>query len=120
MEGFPSGQRGRTVNPLAQLSKVRILLPPSYCRGVEQLVARRAHNPKVAGSSPVPATTKIHSEMIVHCAGVAQSAERILGKDKVTGSIPVTSSIHGGIAQLARAIGSYPVCPRFKSVCRHH
>ena len=49
--------------------------------------------------------------MIVHCAGVAQSVERILGKDKVTGSIPVTSSIHGGIAQLARAIGSYPVCP---------
>jgi hypothetical protein len=27
-------------------------------RGVEQLVARRAHNPKVTGSSPVPATTK--------------------------------------------------------------
>ena len=26
-------------------------------RGVEQLVARRAHNPKVAGSSPVPATS---------------------------------------------------------------
>ena len=88
--------------------------------GWSSLVARRAHNPKVAGSSPVPATTNIRSEMIVHCAGVAQSAERILGKDKVTGSIPVTSSIHGGIAQLARAIGSYPVCPRFKSVCRHH
>ena len=26
--------------------------------GVEQMVARRAHNPEVAGSSPVPATTK--------------------------------------------------------------
>ena len=26
------------------------------CRGVEQLVARRAHNPEAAGSSPVPAT----------------------------------------------------------------
>ncbi len=26
-------------------------------RGVEQLVARRAHNPKVAGSSPASATT---------------------------------------------------------------
>ena len=26
------------------------------CRGVEQLVARRAHNPKVEGSSPSPAT----------------------------------------------------------------
>ena len=25
-------------------------------RGVEQLAARRAHNPKVAGSNPVPAT----------------------------------------------------------------
>ena len=29
-------------------------------RGVEQLVARRAHNPEVAGSSPVPATTIGH------------------------------------------------------------
>ncbi len=28
-------------------------------RGMEQLVARRAHNPKVTGSSPVPATTKV-------------------------------------------------------------
>jgi hypothetical protein len=27
-------------------------------RGVEQLVARRAHNPKVASSSLVPATTE--------------------------------------------------------------
>ena len=27
-------------------------------RGVEQLVARRAHNPKVVGSNPTPATTK--------------------------------------------------------------
>ena len=27
-------------------------------RGVEQLVARRAHNPEVAGSNPVPATKK--------------------------------------------------------------
>ena len=52
-------------------------------RGMEQLVARRAHNPKAVGSSPAPATN----------AGVAQSVERILGKDKVTGSIPVTSSI---------------------------
>jgi hypothetical protein len=27
-------------------------------RGMEQLVARRAHNPKVTGSSPVPATKR--------------------------------------------------------------
>ena len=30
--------------------------PSTIYSGVEQLVARRAHNPKVAGSSPVPAT----------------------------------------------------------------
>ncbi len=28
-------------------------------RGMEQLVARRAHNPKVTGSSPVPATFEL-------------------------------------------------------------
>ena len=39
MGGFPSGQRGQTVNLLAMPSKVRILLRPSisYYRGVEQL-----------------------------------------------------------------------------------
>ena len=58
MEGYPSGQRGQTVNLLATPSKVRILLPPPY-RGMEQLVARRAHNPKVAGSSPAPATNDL-------------------------------------------------------------
>jgi hypothetical protein len=33
------------------------LINTIYC-GVEQLVARWAHNPKVIGSSPVPATKK--------------------------------------------------------------
>ena len=30
-------------------------------RGMEQSVARRAHNPKVTGSSPVPATNYVYS-----------------------------------------------------------
>ncbi len=34
------------------------LHPEKHC-GVEQLVARWAHNPKVTGSSPVPATTAL-------------------------------------------------------------
>ena len=43
----------------AMLDRARIpmynpFLPVS--RGVEKLVSRRAHNPKAAGSSPVPAT----------------------------------------------------------------
>ena len=31
---------------------------------MEQLVARRAHNPKVTGSSPVPATKKKAEQML--------------------------------------------------------
>ena len=52
-------------------------------------------------------------------AHVAQEVERILGKDKVTGSSPVVSS-SGGVAQLARARGSYPRSPGFESLRRYH
>ena len=31
-------------------------------RGIEQLVARRAHNPEAGGSSPPPATTEEESQ----------------------------------------------------------
>ena len=55
--------------------------------GWSSLVARRAHNPKVAGSNPAPATN-------FFCLG--------------------------GIAQLARACGSYPQCHWFESSYRHH
>jgi hypothetical protein len=38
---------------------MKITVPlQSQHRGMEQLVARWAHNPKVAGSSPAPATPK--------------------------------------------------------------
>ena len=56
--------------------------------GVEQLVARRAHNPEVAGSSPVPATSRVgahssprqtHERRVLHegasfasCAGISR------------------------------------------------
>ena len=42
--------------PLWYSVKAPIESASSY-RGVEQLVARRAHNPEVVGSSPSPATT---------------------------------------------------------------
>ena len=43
------------------LLKINVVIHLKECnfaphRGMEQLVARRAHNPKVIGSSPVPAT----------------------------------------------------------------
>ena len=34
-------------------------------RGIEQSVARWAHNPKVAGSSPAPATTQYGSVFLL-------------------------------------------------------
>ena len=69
MGGFPSGQRGQTVNLLAMPSKVRILLRPFdsvesdniIIAGWSSLEARRAHNPKVVGSNPAPAIHKYGS-----------------------------------------------------------
>ena len=49
---------GDLKSPGSDTVPVRARSPaPSSYRGVEQLVARRAHNPEVAGSSPVSATT---------------------------------------------------------------
>jgi hypothetical protein len=44
---------------LIALIKLNIVFIFITDRGVEQLVARRAHNPKVAGSSPAPATKEL-------------------------------------------------------------
>ena len=40
----------------AKLSAIIVGATESKYRGVEQLEARRAHNPEVVGSSPTPAT----------------------------------------------------------------
>lgn len=63
MEDYPSpaegnGLENRQVCKSTQEFESLILLFQMihyYYRGVEQLAARRAHNPKVTGSSPVPA-----------------------------------------------------------------
>ena len=50
---------GDLKSPGSDTVPVRVRSPaPNKYRGVEQLVARRAHNPEVAGSSPVSATRK--------------------------------------------------------------
>ena len=87
LDGFPSGQRGQTVNLLQIASVVRIHLHPldsgnkrietiwndskkvwihlhplslkgdvNTIAGWSSLEARRAHNPEVIGSNPIPAT----------------------------------------------------------------
>ena len=100
MDGFPSGQRGQTVNLLQIASVVRIHLHPFSFSGIfskkrtyhiqhniagwSSLEARRAHNPKVVGSNPAPATRVI----IYSNAQIAQLVEQRTENPRVAGSIP--------------------------------
>ena len=52
-EEFPSGQRGRTVNPFAEHSMVRIHLPPPTIRGSGSGVEHRLAKARVASSNLV-------------------------------------------------------------------
>ena len=67
--------------------------------GWSSQVARRAHNPEVAGSNPAPATKYIGFEP-EQCSG--------------------SKAKSGDVAQLVRASGSYPLGPGFKSLRRYH
>ncbi len=88
MGRFPSGQRGQTVNLLQIASVVRIhLCPLSIIAGWSSLEARRAHNPKVVGSNPAPATLFFYKE--IRQAQIAQLVEQRTENPRVTGSIPV-------------------------------
>ena len=61
-------------------------------------------------------TTFLHRKY----GSLAQLGEHLPYKQRVTGSSPVTSIFLGGVAQLARACGSYPQCRGFKSLLRYH
>ncbi len=114
MDGFPSGQRGQTVNLLRHASMVRIHLHPfkNYIlltiAGWSSLEARRAHNPKVIGSNPIPA---IHAQ-------IAQLVEQRTENPRVAGSIPALGIFfYGVLAQLVEHLtfnqvvrGSSPRC----------
>ncbi len=61
--------------------------------GWSSLVARRAHNPKVVGSNPAPATNFRWLEYFqVINATLAQLVERNLAKVEVIGSNPMCRS----------------------------
>ena len=54
MGRYPSGQRGQTVNLLAEPSEVQILLSPiNLIAGIAQLVEHQPSKLIVAGSNPV-------------------------------------------------------------------
>ena len=115
MDGFPSGQRGQTVNLLRHASVVRIHLHPFkisidililivYNRNVNidagwsSLEARRAHNPKVVGSNPAPATRVI----IYSNAQIAQLVEQRTENPRVAGSIPALGTLYVRVILLQR------------------
>jgi hypothetical protein len=92
---YPSGQRGQTVNLLANAfggsnPPLPTILRSEAIRGNSSAVERQPSKLGVAGSNPVSRSTTT-------CAHVAQMAERVLGKDEVSGSIPDMGSILGTV-----------------------
>ena len=76
MDGFPSGQRGQTVNLLATPSKVRILLHP-----LEK-------NQRFANQNQFGSVSSV-----IRLAVVAQLAEQLICNQQVTGSSPVNGLV---------------------------
>ena len=85
------------------------MLNINYHRGIEQLVARRAHNPEVVGSNPAPATTRPYGQAVktspfhggnpgsspgrvIH-GSLAQLGEHLPYKQGVIGSSPIASTL---------------------------
>ena len=73
--------------------------------GWSSLEARRAHNPKVIGSNPVPAT-QVFTKVKITNAQIAQLVEQRTENPRVTGSIPVLGIFYC-ILYLKRSIGGY-------------
>jgi hypothetical protein len=89
-QGFPSGQRGRAVNPLAQPSEVRILSPASLAG--EPMVPPRTPSFCAATDQPhPPCRARLRSRSratLLPLALLAQSVEHLHGKEGVDGSSP--------------------------------
>ena len=97
MEEYPSlvegtGLENREVVRAAQ--GFESLFLRHYIAGWSSLVARWAHNPKVRGSNPLPATNFILF-MVPWCSWLT----RLPVTQKIAGSSPVGTAIFGFIAQ---------------------
>ena len=104
---YPSGQRGQTVNLLANafggsnppLPTTLTTEGVSTTCGNSSAVERQPSKLGVAGSNPVSRSRyggMGETDMTTR-AHVAQMAERVLGKDEVSGSIPDMGSILGTV-----------------------
>ena len=96
---YPSGQRGQTVNLLANAFRGSNPLLPTTVgarandtgRGNSSAVERQPSKLGVAGSNPV---SRSITDVIDARAHVAQLAEHVLGKDEVSGSSPDMGSTY--------------------------
>ena len=104
---YPSGQRGQTVNLLADAfggSNPPLPTTSIFTRreinasGNSSAVERQPSKLGVAGSNPVSRSSV--ARVMAESAHVAQTAERVLGKDEVSGSIPDMGSTLSGTARV--------------------
>ena len=91
-QGFPSGQRGRAVNPLAQPSEVRILPPALHLHEPESARADSGRAKILKASASRPRRFLFPNAF---CPGLesrlallAQLVEHLHGKEGVAGSSP--------------------------------
>ena len=95
MDGFPSGQRGQTVNLLQVASVVRIHLHPlaeRRCADVAQLAEQLICNQQVIGSSPIIGFIMKMIELNI-IAGWSSLEARRAHNPKVVGSNPAPASL---------------------------
>ena len=130
MEVYPSSAEGIGLEnrQAARVARGSNPLPPPFLKlyivaGWSGTVARRAHNPKVAGSNPVPATKWSRGVVVnmpachagdrrfdpgrtaIYVGSVAQSVEQRTENPRVGGSIPSRATIfYAGLAQLVEQL----------------
>ena len=139
LEGYPSGQRGQTVNLLAyafggsnpppSTSLVSLVVPSCAFRKIAQCFARHPCGSssmvepqpsklmvRVRSPSPAPLAPRTS----ITTAHVAQSVEHFLGKEEVTGSIPVVSTTPAASAVSFQSLSGslQKSCPRKNSSVR--
>ena len=105
MDGFPSGQRGQTVNLLQIASVVRIHLHPF--RESEQIPSRDGAVWKLVGLITRRSQVQILLPQLLLHAQIAQLVEQRTENPRVTGSIPVlgTDLLRlWGISSVGRAL----------------
>ena len=110
MDGFPSGQRGQTVNLLQVASVVRIHLHPlaeRRCADVAQLAEQLICNQQVAGSSPIASSILWVTEKFHMDGFPSGQREQTVNLPSPTSVVRIHPHPHSaGMAELADALDS--------------